>query len=108
MIPQLTVHELKQWLDENSTEDFVLLDVREPWEAEVCTLPGSVLIPMNQVPNRIEEINPEPKTVIFCHHGIRSQQVAFFLQHAGLENVYNLRGGIDAWAREIDKEMATY
>jgi rhodanese-related sulfurtransferase len=107
MIPQLNVSELKQWLDENRT-DFVLLDVREPWEAEVCTLPDAVLMPMGQIPNRVAEVDTEQKVVVFCHHGIRSQQVAYFLQHAGLENVYNLRGGIDAWAKEIDQQMATY
>jgi rhodanese-related sulfurtransferase len=107
MIQQLQVGELKQWLDEGRA-DFVLLDVREPWEAAVCTLPDSRLIPMRDIPSRAAEVDPNQKLVVFCHHGIRSQQVAYYLQRAGFAQLYNLRGGVDAWARDIDKQMATY
>lgn len=107
MIHQLQVGELRQWLDEGRT-DFMLLDVREPWEAAVCTLPDARLIPMRELPTRTAELDPDRKLVVFCHHGVRSQQVAWYLQRAGFDQIYNLHGGVDAWAREIDKQMATY
>jgi rhodanese-related sulfurtransferase len=107
MIQQMTVTELQQRLRE-PTRDFVIVDVREPWEAEVCALPDTILIPMGQIPGRIEEIDREQNVIVLCHHGIRSQQVAYYLQNAGFEKLFNLRGGIDAWAREIDPSMATY
>ena len=107
MIQQMTVTELQQRLQEPA-RDFVIIDVREPWEAEVCALPGADLIPMGQIPGRVDEIDREQDVIVVCHHGIRSQQVAYYLQNAGFEKLFNLRGGIDAWAREIDPSMATY
>ena len=107
MIQQMTVTELQQRLQE-PTRDFVIIDVREPWEAEVCALPGTILIPMGQITGRTDEIDRDQDVIVLCHHGIRSQQVAYYLQNAGCENLFNLRGGINAWAREIDPSMATY
>lgn len=107
VIKQMSVGELKERLDERG-HDFVLLDVREPWELQICSLPDSVEIPMGQVPARLDEIDPEQDIVIICHHGVRSQQVAYYLQSAGHENLYNLRGGISAWSREIDSSVPTY
>jgi rhodanese-related sulfurtransferase len=107
MIHQMTVTELQQRLQEPA-RNFVIIDVREPWEAEVCSLPDAIMIPMGQVPGRIDEIDRDQDVIVICHHGIRSQQIAYYLQNAGFENLFNLRGGIDAWAREIDPDMATY
>ena len=107
MIKQMSVNELKERLDTRG-HDFLLLDVREPWELQICTLPGSVEIPMGQIPARLDEIDPAQDVVIICHHGIRSQQVAYYLQGAGYENIYNLRGGISAWSRDIDTSVPTY
>ncbi|MFV1997801.1 MAG: rhodanese-like domain-containing protein [Acidiferrobacterales bacterium] len=107
MIRQLSVGELKQRLDIDGN-NFLLLDVRESWELQICSLPDSVDIPMGQVPARLEEIDSQLDIVIICHHGVRSQQVAFYLQNAGYENLYNLRGGISAWSREIDPSIPTY
>ena len=107
MIHQMTVTELQQRLKE-SPNKFVLVDVREPWELEVCSFPGALEIPMGQVPARVDEIDPDQDVIIVCHHGIRSQRVAYYLQNAGFENLFNVRGGIDAWAREIDPVMAKY
>ena len=107
MIHQMTVTELQQRLEE-PVNNFILIDVREPWELEVCSFPSAIEIPMGQVPGRVEEIDPDQDVIIVCHHGIRSQQVAYYLQNAGFEKLFNLRGGIDAWAREIDPSMATY
>lgn len=101
------VSELKGWLDV-ARPDIALVDVREPWEADICSLPQAQLIPMHEIPARYSEIDPDKHIVLYCHHGIRSQQVALFLKQAGFDRLYNLRGGIDAWARQIDPRMATY
>ena len=63
---------------------------------------------MGQIPDRIGELDPRAKIVVICHHGVRSQAIAQFLEQAGFIDVANLRGGIDAWAREIDPEMSQY
>lgn len=86
----------------------VILDVREGWEVQRCALPRTTHIPMGQIPDRITELQTDQEIVVVCHHGVRSQHVAQFLEHQGFTRLYNLRGGIDAWAREIDPAMATY
>jgi len=86
----------------------VLLDVREHWEYALCSLPGSVHVPMREIPARLRELDPSRPIVCICHHGVRSLQVAMFLEHRGFESVFNLSGGIDAWAKEVDRSMATY
>ncbi len=105
---QVTPEELKAWLDDASRARPVLLDVREPWEREICSLPGSLHVPMNAVPARAEELEPGADTVVICHHGGRSFQVAMFLERRGFARVCNLHGGVDAWARAIDPSMPTY
>jgi rhodanese-related sulfurtransferase len=85
-----------------------LLDVREPWEVAICSLPGATAIPMREVPARAGELDASRPVVCICHHGMRSQQVALFLEHHGFANVANLAGGIDAWAREVDPSCPTY
>lgn len=107
MIQQLSVGEYKQWLDEHKS-DYTTLDVREPWEIETCALDNFINIPMGQVPNRLDELDREEPIVVVCHHGIRSQRVALFLENAGFESVYNLHGGVSAWAKEIDTAFPTY
>ncbi|MCP5266375.1 MAG: sulfurtransferase [Burkholderiaceae bacterium] len=86
----------------------LLLDVREPWEFETCRIPGSVHIPMREVPARYHEIDPGRTVVVVCHHGVRSMQVAMFLAYQGFEQVVNLHGGIDAWSRQVDASVPTY
>jgi rhodanese-related sulfurtransferase len=107
MIRQLTVRELKEKLDKGSN-DFVLIDVREPWELNVCSLPGTLSIPMRAIPARYMELPKDSELVLVCHHGVRSQQVAYFLERQGFEKLNNLVGGIAAWAREVDPAMPTY
>jgi rhodanese-related sulfurtransferase len=85
-----------------------LIDVREPWEFEICHIEGSILLPMRQVPTRLDEFSQSDETVVICHHGIRSMQVIYFLAHQGIENTINLDGGVAAWARDVDPSMATY
>ena len=107
MIRQLTVSELKQKLDQKS-DKLVVLDVREPWERNSCALPEAVTIPMREVPARAAELPKDANIVVVCHHGIRSQQVALYLERVGFDKLNNVVGGIDAWAREIDPKMQTY
>lgn len=107
MVQQLTVKQLHDRLNREDARP-VILDVREPWELKVCALPNCAHIPMGQIPSRLTELDPQAELVVVCHHGIRSQQVANYLERRGFGRIYNLRGGVDAWAREIDPEMATY
>jgi rhodanese-related sulfurtransferase len=86
----------------------VLLDVREPFEHETCALPGSVLIPLGELPTRLDELNPTLPTVVYCHHGIRSLSGAVILQNAGFADVSSLSGGIERWAQEVDPSMPRY
>jgi rhodanese-related sulfurtransferase len=106
MIRQLSARELSERL-QGSDKPFVL-DVREPWELQVCALADSVNIPMGQIPARSAELSKDREIVVLCHHGVRSQHVALFLQRQGFSNLYNLKGGIAAWAREVDGNMPTY
>ncbi len=103
----MTVNELKEKLDKG-TNDFVLIDVREPWELNVCAIPGAVSIPMRAIPARYPELSKDAELVLMCHHGVRSQQVAYFLERQGFTKLNNLAGGIAAWARDIDPKMPTY
>lgn len=88
--------------------DPLLLDVREPWEFRICRIEGSELIPMGQLAASMGKLDPGRETVVICHHGIRSRQVAMFLDYRGFNDVINLAGGVDAWARDVDRQMATY
>jgi rhodanese-related sulfurtransferase len=85
-----------------------LLDVREPWEVEICRLPDSINIPLALLPGRLDALPREGMLVVLCHHGMRSQQATQWLRANGIANAVNLSGGIDAWARVIDPAMRTY
>jgi rhodanese-related sulfurtransferase len=104
----ITAEELKRWLDDPARPRPTLLDVREAWEYAICSLPASLHIPMNTVPARADELDASTETVVICHHGGRSAQVAAFLERRGFAHVHNLAGGVDAWARRVDHSMATY
>jgi rhodanese-related sulfurtransferase len=93
---------------ESAPERPLLLDVREPWELAICRIEGSQSIPMQQIPQALAELERERPIVCICHHGIRSFQVARFLEFQGFGRVINLDGGVAAWAREVDPGMATY
>ena len=105
---ELSVRDLKAAQDNGTAAGWDILDVREPWEHAVCALPGAHLIPMQGLPQRVSELDPARPTVVLCHHGMRSYQVAVWLERNGFTDVANLSGGIDAWAREIDPGMAQY
>lgn len=85
-----------------------LLDVREPWEVEICALPGAVNLPMGAVPERLGELPPDRAIVVICHHGMRSLQVTHFLRSRGFEAARNLAGGVDSWAQAVDFTMPRY
>ena len=103
----MTVRELSARLRADG-EPPLLLDVREPWEYNMCRIDGALLLPMRNIVSSLGELDPDRETVVICHHGIRSQQVALYLEHQGFRRVINLRGGVDAWARDVDSDMATY
>ena len=87
----------------------VLLDVREPWEFEVAVIGGSRSIPMGDIPSRVfQELDPSAHIVTVCHAGVRSMNVAVWMRNQGFDNVQSLRGGIDAWSREVDAKVPRY
>jgi rhodanese-related sulfurtransferase len=105
---QIPPVELKAWLDDPQREPPLLLDVRELWEFERCHIPDVLLVPMSGIPARLAELDGGRETVVICHHGVRSFHVARFLEHNGFTNVINLSGGVDAWAKEVDRTMPLY
>jgi rhodanese-related sulfurtransferase len=110
---EISVTDLQEKLQETtskpSTDSFYLLDVREPWEAELCRLPGAQLIPMGDMPARAhQELDPDAHIVVYCHHGVRSLNVVFWLREQGFERAQSLAGGIENWARLADPSMVRY
>jgi rhodanese-related sulfurtransferase len=99
---------LAAWLADPARSVPQLLDVREPWEVATAALPGAIAIPMGQIAARVGELDASRPVVCLCHHGLRSMQVAMFLDRRGFADVWNLTGGIDAWAREVDPSCPTY
>lgn len=86
-----------------------LIDVREPWEFQAARIEDSVLMPMGDVPSRAhQELDPDERLVVMCHAGVRSMNVTVWLRNQGFENVQSMRGGIDAWSREVDAKVPRY
>lgn len=94
----------------NQPDDIFLLDVREVSEVSICHLPQSIHIPMNLIPLYLDKIPDDKMIIIYCHHGIRSLNVALYLIDNGFDEsqIYNLKNGIDDWAQNIDKTMIRY
>jgi adenylyltransferase/sulfurtransferase len=86
----------------------VLLDVREEWEVAIAVLPGSTVIPLGELPARLLELPTTRPIVTVCHHGLRSAAARDLLRRAGFPHVTSLAGGVDAWARLVDQQMARY
>jgi len=105
---QITPAELASWLGDRARPRPLLLDVREPWEFQTCRIDESRLVPMREVPARKQELDADADIVVICHHGSRSLQVAMFLERSGFDKVHNLAGGVDAWARTVDRSMPLY
>ncbi|HST78279.1 MAG TPA: molybdopterin-synthase adenylyltransferase MoeB [Verrucomicrobiae bacterium] len=104
-VPEISVEDLKKKLD--AKEDIFVLDVREPHEYKICNINGH-LIPLNDLPKRVQELDPSKETIVHCRSGARSARAVGFLQQAGFRNVTNLAGGILAWADRIDPKMPKY
>ena len=105
-IPTISVSDLKHKIDQKNP--MVILDVREKFEYEIARIDGSQLIPLDQLPDRISELDRNAEIVAFCHTGMRSARAVQFLQGHGYKRSFNLAGGIDAWAHEIDPTMQKY
>lgn len=100
--------QLAEWLADAGRPQPLLLDVREPWEFELCRITGSQHLPMHLVPIRIQELDPQQDIVVICHHGARSMQVAMFLENRGYASVHNLSGGVNGWAMNVEPAMRRY
>ena len=105
-ITEITPNEAKAII--NARQDVVLLDVRTQEEYELARVEGAVLIPMHELQSRVEELDPDRPTIVMCHHGMRSYQVALFLQSLDFPEVANLAGGIERWSVEVDPSVPRY
>jgi len=105
---QITPADLCAWLADEGRAKPLLLDVREPWEFQTARIEGSTHVPMQQLPGRLGELEPDNDVVVICHHGGRSGQVGLFLEKQGFARVHNLVGGVDAWARTVDPAVPVY
>jgi rhodanese-related sulfurtransferase len=104
---EITAEQVKAKLD--SGDDFLLLDVREPWEFETARIDGARLMPMGDIPSRAhQELDPEDAIIVVCHHGVRSMNVTAWLRQQGFEKAQSMRGGIDAWSRSVDPKVPVY
>ncbi len=108
MIPQLAPRELAAWRDDPTREPPLVVDVREPWETGICRIEGSRCVPLAQLPGTAAELPRERDIVLVCHHGQRSMYAGVWLRNAGFGRVHNLRGGIAAWASDVEPGMARY
>lgn len=106
MIDEITPAEFVRRRD--AGDDLLLLDVREPKELSIASVPGALHIRMAEVPARLDELDREREIVVMCHSGVRSLAVARFLRERGYERVANLSGGIARWGRELDPSMQQY
>ncbi len=108
MIEQLPATALREWLADEARGQPLVVDVREPWEHAICHLDKAHLLPMQEITSRWQELPRDRDIVVLCHHGMRSLQVADFLHGQGYTRLYNLSGGIAAWADEVEPSMARY
>lgn len=106
---EVTPVEVKRRID--AGEKLYLIDVREPYEHQQANIKGAELIPMRTVPanlQHIEGLSDEAPIIVFCHHGVRSLQVANWLREHGVENCQSMSGGIDRWSNEADRTVPRY
>ena len=101
---EIEVLELKKML---KNKEVVLMDVREPYEVEICSIKGSLFIPMNEIPQNIEQLDKEKRYAVMCHSGVRSLYVSNYLNSLGYSTL-NVTGGIERWAIVVDKNMKRY
>lgn len=103
---ELTPLEIRERLDRG--DRIHLLDVRNPFEVDICAIEGATVIPLAELPARVKELDPTEEFVVFCHVGMRSAQASQFLVENGFSRVHNMRGGIERWAEDVDPAMARY
>lgn len=103
---EINIDQFKEIRDNGN--NVVVLDVREYHEYDICNIEGSVLIPLGEIADRIDELNEDDEIIVHCHHGGRSMKATQFLKDKGFKNVKNLAGGIDAWAEKYDPDMPRY
>lgn len=103
---EISAKELVERRERN--EEIVLVDVREGWERAAAMIAGSVHIPLEDVPSRVQELDPDKHIVVYCHHGIRSMMVTDWLRKQGYEAVQSLAGGISRWSAEVDPAVPRY
>jgi rhodanese-related sulfurtransferase len=101
-IEPIEVHEMMK-----SGKEFLLLDCREPWEHQTAYIEGAKLIPMQEIPGKLEELPRDQTVVVYCHAGMRSYSAASWLKRQGI-NALSMSGGIDQWSREIDSKVPRY
>jgi rhodanese-related sulfurtransferase len=107
-VPELTPTEFCERWPAAGEEDVTLLDVREDAEIEIASVPRARHIPMREIPGRLAELDRDRPIVVMCHSGGRSRRVADYLASNGFTEVFNLKGGIDAWSTEIDPQVPRY
>jgi adenylyltransferase/sulfurtransferase len=105
-VPEITPQEVKKMIDERKA--FVLIDVREPREFKICSIPGSKLIPLGEIPKRMQELNSADEIVVHCRSGQRSAKAVELLMKAGFRRIHNMKGGILAWSEYVDPLMPKY
>ncbi len=98
--------DVKQRLDRG--EKVMLIDVREPHEFAICHIEGAVLIPMGTIPANLQKLDTDEDVICFCHHGMRSMDVANWLRAQGVKSAKSMAGGIDRWSLEIDPKVPRY
>lgn len=103
---EIKPREVKERLDRG--EKLLLVDVREPHEHAICHIEGALLIPMGCIPSQLEQLDVDEDVVCFCHHGMRSLDVATWLRARGVKSVKSMSGGIDRWSVEIDPMVPRY
>jgi rhodanese-related sulfurtransferase len=105
---EITACEVRSMLQRG--DDLHLLDCREPQEHRVASIEGAQLVPMGEIPGRLQELeaHADRTVVVVCHHGVRSLQVARYLREQGFEDARSMTGGIDAWSREVDPTVPRY
>lgn len=111
MLPRMSVEDLASLIKAQAKSQawsFTLLDVREPEEFAIAHIEGSLHIPMGDIPNRLQDLDPDQEIIVLCHHGVRSAHVAMFLLQQDFSNVKNCTGGIDAWSLRVDPQTPRY
>ena len=98
--------DVKQRLDRG--EKVLLVDVREPWEYQMCRIDGAQLIPLGSIPANLQALDTGAVVICYCHHGVRSLDVAVWLRGQGIEGAQSMAGGIERWSREVDPAVPRY